>query len=67
MKRQTDMARQMSTPGQKASNTLLEKSGGQLPLASGRMQQLGQSGSDAQLRMCLVVKVQSNAVKNNIA
>ena len=29
--------------------------------------QLGQSGNHAQLWMCLVVKVKSNAVKNNIA
>ena len=30
------------------------------------MKQLGQSGYDAQLRMCLVMKVKSDAVKNNI-
>ena len=29
--------------------------------------QLGQSGNHAQLWMCLVVKVKSDAVKNNIA
>ena len=31
------------------------------------MKQLGQSGNDAQLWMCLVVKVKSSTVKNNIA
>ena len=31
------------------------------------MKWLGQSGNDAQLWMCLVVKVKSDAVKNNIA
>ena len=30
------------------------------------MKQLGQSGNDSQLWMCLVVKVKSNAVRNNI-
>ena len=32
-----------------------------------RMKQLGQSGNDAQLWMCLVVKIKSDVVKNNIA
>ena len=32
-----------------------------------RMKQPGQSGNDAQLWMCLVKKVKSDAVKNNIA
>ena len=32
-----------------------------------RMEQLGQSRNDAQLWMCLVVKVKSDAVRNNIA
>ena len=31
------------------------------------MKKLGQSANDAQLWMCLVVKVKSDAVKNNIA
>ena len=35
--------------------------------APGRMKQLGQSGKDTQLWMCLVVKLKSNAVNNNIA
>lgn len=32
-----------------------------------RMKQLGQSRNDAQLWTCLVVKVKSDAVRNNIA
>ena len=32
-----------------------------------RMKRLGQSRNDAQLWMCLVVNVKSNAVKNNVA
>ena len=38
---------------------------GQIPPE--RMNQLGQSRNDAQLRMCLEVNVKSDAVKNNIA
>ena len=40
------------------SSMLLGKSRGHLPLGPKRMKQLGQSGNDAQLRMCLVVEVQ---------
>ena len=32
-----------------------------------RMKRLGQSRNDAQLWMCLVVNIKSNAVKNNVA
>ena len=35
--------------------------------SSERMKRLGQSGNNAQLWMCLVVKVKSQAVKNNTA
>ena len=54
-------------PGQKVSNTLLGKSRGQLLIAPERMKSLGQSGNVPQLWMCLVVKVMSEAIKNNIA
>ena len=54
-------------PGQKVSNMLLGKSRGQLLIAPERMRVLGQCRNDAQLWMCLVVKVKSDAVKNNIA
>ena len=55
------------SPGQKRCNMLLGKSRGQLLIAPERMKWLGQSKNDAQLWMCLVVKVKSNAVKNNTA
>ena len=48
------------------SSMLLGKSGGQLLIASERMKCLGQSGSDVQLWMCLVVKVKSDTVKKNV-
>ena len=56
----------MSPPGQKVSNMLLGKSRGQLQIAPERMNWLGQSGDDAHLWMCLVVKVKSDGLKNNI-
>jgi len=43
---------------------LLEKNGERV---SERMKRLAQSRNDAQLLMCLVVKIKSNDVKNNIA
>ena len=46
---------------------LLQKGRGQLLTAPERIKQLGQSGNDAQLWMCLVVKTKSDVVKNNIA
>ena len=49
------------------SNEVLGNSGGQLLIAPERMKWLGQSKNNAQLSMCLVVKVKSDAVKNNIA
>ena len=57
----------MNPPGQKMSNMLLGKSGGQLLIVPERMKPLGQSGNDTHLWIYLVVKVKSNAVKNNIA
>ena len=55
------------TPGQKMSNMLLGKSGGQLLVAPERMKWLGQSRNNAQVWMYLVVKVNYDAVRNNIA
>ena len=66
-KRQKDKIRKMSTPGQKLSNMLLGKIKGQLLTALERMKPLGQIRNDAQLWMCLVVKLMSSAEKNNIA
>ena len=55
------------SPSQKVSNMLLEKNREELLIAPERMKCLGQSVNDAQLWMCLVMKVKSDAVKNNIA
>ena len=57
----------MNPLGWKVSNMLLGKSGGQLLIALERKKWLGQSGNGVQLWMCLVVKVKSDAVQNNIA
>ena len=67
MKRQKDM-----TPEDKPlrSEGVLYATGEeleQLQIAPGRTKQWSQSRNDAQLWMCLVVKVKSDAVKNNIA
>ena len=45
-------------------NMLLEKRG---EIATERMKRLRQSRNNVQVWMCLVLKVKSNAVKNNIA
>ena len=47
-----------------STNMLLEKS---KEIAPEGMKRLSQSRNDAQLWMCLVVKVKSDAVKNDIA
>jgi len=58
----------MSPPDQKASNTLLGNSRGQLLIASERKKWLGQSRNDTQSCMYLGVKMKSDdAVKNSIA
>ena len=67
IKGQKDMTLKDESPGLKVSSMLLGKSGGELLTASERMKRLGQSGNDAQLWICLVMKVKSNAAKNSIA
>ena len=57
----------MSLPDQKVYNTLQGKSRGQLLIDSERIKWLGQSGNDAQLWMCLGMKVKCNAVYSNTA
>ena len=57
----------MSPPGQKVSNTLLGKRGGELLVDPERMMWPDQSRNDAQLWMCLVMKAKSDAAKNSIA
>ena len=66
IKGQKDMTPKMNPPGLNVSNTVLGKNGGELLTAPERVKWLGQSGNDAQLWMCLVVKAKPDAVKNNI-
>ena len=61
------MTPKMSLPGWKLSNMLFGKSRGQLLIAPERMKQLGQSRNDAHLWMCLVIKIKSDATRNNVA
>ena len=67
MKSQKNMLSEDDPPRSEGPNKLVGKSEGQLLIALERMMWLGQSGSSAQLWICLVVKIKSNAVKNNIA
>ena len=67
MKRKKDMTPDDETPrSEGVQYAPMGKSRGQLLIAPERMKQLGQSRSDSQVWMCLVVKVKSNAVENNI-
>ena len=65
MNRQKDTTLEYEPPGWKVFSVLLGKSGRQILIAPEGMKQLGQSRNDAQLWMCLVVKVKSSAPKNN--
>ena len=62
MKRQKDMTPKMS-PQVSMSNMLLGNSG---EIAPERMKRLSQRRNDAQLCLCLVVKVKSDAVKSSM-
>ena len=64
MKRQKDRTLKDGLPRSAGANMLLEKSREITPEG---MKRLNQSGKDAQLWICLVVKVKSDAVKKNIA
>ena len=66
-KGQTDTTSKDESTGLKVSNMLLGKSGGELLIASKRMKWLGRGGNNAQLWICLVMKVKSDAAKNSIA
>ena len=57
----------MSPPDLKMSNMLLGKNRGELLIATESMKRLGQSGNDAQLWMCLIMKAKSDSSKNSIA
>ena len=67
MKRQKDMTPKDKPPGWKVSSMLLGKSKGQLLRAPERMKWWGHSRNDAQLCMCLVVKVKFDDIKNSVA
>ena len=54
-------------PGQKMSNILPGEREGQLLITLETMKQVDQSRNEAQLWMCLVINVKSDAVNNNIA
>ena len=64
MKRQKHMTPGDELPGWDVSNMLLGKS---REIAVEKMKRLGQRKNSTQMWMCLVVKVKSHAVKNNIA
>ena len=49
------------------SNMLLGKSRGQLIIAPERMKWLGQNGNNTKLWTYLVLKVKSDALRNNVA
>ena len=64
MKRQKDMTLKHELPRSIGVHMLLEKS---REIAPEGMKRLSQSGCNAQLWMCLVEKLNSDAVNNNIA
>ena len=64
MKRQKDRTLKDGLPRSAGANMLLEKSREITPEG---MKRLSRSGNNAQLWMSLMVKVKSDAVKNNIA
>ena len=66
MKRQKDMTLKDELPRLEGIQYGLRKSRGQLLTAPVRMKWLGQNGNNAQLWICLAVKVKFSAVKNNI-
>ena len=69
IKRQKDKTPKDEPPTQvgRCPIILLGKSRGQLLIALERVKRLSQSRNNTQLWMCLMVKVKSDAVKNNTA
>ena len=67
MKRKKYMTLEDELQGQKVSNMLLGKSGGQLLIAPERMKGWRQSKNNTQLWMLLVIEAWSDAVKSNTA
>ena len=64
MERKKDMTLKDELPRFVGANILLEKSG---EIAPEGIKRLSESRNNAQLWLCLVVKVKSDAVKNNIS
>ena len=64
MKRQKDMTLEDEPP---RSAGVHYATGEEQKIGSETMKRLSQSGYDAQLQLCLVVKVNSDAIKNNTA
>ena len=64
MKKEKDMTPEDESP---RSEGVQYATGEEWINSTRRIKRLGQSRNDAQLWKCLVVKVKSNAVKNNIA
>ena len=65
MNTQKDATREDEPQDGNVPSMILGKNRGQSWIAPERMKRLGQRGKDTQLWMCLVVKVKSDAVKNN--
>ena len=63
MKRQKDRTLKDESPGQEVSNMLLEK---RKEITPEKMKRWSQSRNNTQLWMYLLVKVKSDAVKNNL-
>ena len=64
MKRQKDRTLKDELPRLVGAQYAMEKNG---EITPERMKRQSQSGNNTQLWMCLMVKVKSNAVKNNLA
>ena len=64
MKRQKDIT---SEDGPHRSVGVQYATGKRGEIAPKRMKRLSQSGNDAQLLMCLVMKIKSDAIKNSTA
>ena len=67
MKRKKDMTPENGPHRSEGVQCTTGKEQRQLLTAPERMKELGQTRNDAQLWICLLVKVKSDAVKNNIA
>ena len=67
MKRQKDMTPEDEPPRSEGVHHATGEERRTVTNSSRRKEASGQSGNDAQLWMCLVMKIKSDAVKNNTA